>query len=239
MLLIRGHKLQQRDMRCSCFGGPSADKKKGSAAETLHGIDDDLLRDINHISYNELRSATDNFASSNIIGRGGFGIVYKVVRKFRMGILRSRIQVAKFYCDSSTLVIFYHGQTEMVREVQILDLTGEGDLLFAWAWQLHEEGRPLELVDREMGEFPEEEVIRYIKVAFFCTQSAANRRPLMSQVVEMLSKRIRINDELLTAPGFFRDSDGTSGGPSKKISAESTSYQMSSVPVTITEVTPR
>ena len=99
----------------------------------------------------------------------------------------------------------------------------------------------MELVDREMGEFPEEEVIRYIKVAFFCTQSAANRRPLMSQVVEMLSKRIRLKDELLTAPGFFRDSEGTSGGPSsmKKLSAESTSYQMSSVPVTITEVTPR
>ncbi|KAJ6707038.1 PROMASTIGOTE SURFACE ANTIGEN PROTEIN PSA [Salix viminalis] len=118
---------------------------------------------------------------------------------------------------------------------------GMDKLLLEWAWQLHEEGRPLELVDREMGEFPEEEVIRYIKVAFFCTQSAANRRPIMSQVVEMLSKQIRLNDELLTAPGFFRDSEGTSGGPSsmKKLSAESTSYQMSSVPVTITEVTPR
>jgi len=107
------------------------------------------------------------------------------------------------------------------------------------AWQLHEEGRPLELVDPEMGEFPEEEVIRHIKVAFFCTQSAANRRPLMGQVVDMLSKQIRLNDKLLTAPGFFRDSD--SGGPSsmKKSSTDSTSYQMSSVPVTITEVTPR
>lgn len=109
------------------------------------------------------------------------------------------------------------------------------------AWQLHEEGRPLELVDPEMGEFPEEEVIRYIKVAFFCTQSAANRRPLTSQVVDMLSKQIRLNDKLLTAPGFFRDSDSASRGPSsmKKSSTDSTSYQMSSVPVTITEVTPR
>ncbi|KAJ6925817.1 hypothetical protein NC651_010295 [Populus alba x Populus x berolinensis] len=163
-------------MRCSCFGGPSVDKKRGSAAETLHGIDGDLLQDI----------TTDNFHSSNKIGRGGFGDVYK-------------------------------------------------------AWELHEEGRPLELVDPEMGEFPEEEVIRYIKVAFFCTQSAANRRPLTGQVVDMLSKQIRLNDKLLTAPGFFRDSDSASGGPSsmKKSSTNSTSYQMSSVPVTITEVTPR
>ncbi|KAH8511905.1 hypothetical protein H0E87_009182 [Populus deltoides] len=74
-------------MRCSCFGGPSVDKKRGSAAETLHGIDGDLLQDVNHISYNELRSATDNFHSSNKIGRGGFGDVYK-------GTLRSGIQVA-------------------------------------------------------------------------------------------------------------------------------------------------
>ncbi|KAB5560580.1 hypothetical protein DKX38_005537 [Salix brachista] len=307
-------------MRCSCFGGPSAYKKKGSAAESLHGIDDDLLQDINHISYNELRSATDNFASSNIIGRGGFGIVYK-------GILRSRIQVAvktlsaqskqgvrEFLNEIKTISNLKHpnlvelvgccvqganrilvyeylennsldyalldnvthistriagttgylapeyalgGQLTMKADVYsfgvlILEIIsgrnstkpgggGMDKLLLEWAWQLHEEGRPLELVDREMGEFPEEEVIRYIKVAFFCTQSAANRRPLMSQVVEMLSKQIRLNDELLTAPGCFRDSEGTSGGPSsmKKFSAESTSYQMSSVPVTITEVTPR
>lgn len=373
-------------MRCSCFGGPSVDKKRGSAAETLHGIDGDLLQDVNHISYNELRSATDNFHSSNKIGRGGFGDVYK-------GTLRSGIQVAvktlsaqskqgvrEFlneiktisnvrhpnlveligccvqganrilvyeYLENNSLdrallgsrctnirldwgrrsaiclgiargLAFLHeelvphivhrdikasnilldkdlnpkigdfglaklfpenithistriagttgylapeyalgGQLTMKADVYsfgvlILEIIsgrnstkpswgGMEKLLLEWAWQLHEEGRPLELVDPEMGEFPEEEVIRYIKVAFFCTQSAANRRPLTSQVVDMLSKQIRLNDKLLTAPGFFRDSDSASGGPSsmKKSTTDSTSYQMSSVPVTITEVTPR
>ncbi|KAJ6333560.1 hypothetical protein OIU76_026168 [Salix suchowensis] len=114
-------------------------------------------------------------------------------------------------------------------------------LLLEWAWTLHEEGKPLELVDPEMGEFPGEEVIRYIKVAFFCTQSAANRRPRMIQVVDMLSKQIQLNDNQLTAPGFFQDSDNPSGGASstKNFNAASNGNQMSSVPVKITEVIPR
>ncbi|KAG8635357.1 hypothetical protein MANES_16G025500v8 [Manihot esculenta] len=120
---------------------------------------------------------------------------------------------------------------------------GMEKLLLELAWQLHEEGKLLELVDPDLGDFPEEEVIRYMKVAFFCTQAAASRRPLISQVVDMLSRNIRLNEKLLSAPGFFQDSVGSSGPPfsTKKLFAESssTSIQMSSIPVTITEVTPR
>ncbi|KAJ6885830.1 cold-responsive protein kinase 1-like isoform X1 [Populus alba x Populus x berolinensis] len=371
--------------RCSCFGGPSVDRKKGTAAGTLHGIDGDLLQDINHLSYNEIRSATDNFHANNKIGRGGFGTVYK-------GTLKSGTQVAvktlsaqsnqgvqEFlneiktiskvkhpnlveligccaqgtnrilvyeYVENSSLdraigsrstdiqldwgrrsaiclgiatgLDFLHkevvphivhrdikasnilldkdfnpkigdfglaklfpdnithistriagttgylapeyalgGQLTLKADVYsfgvlILEIVsgrsstkpswgGTQKLLLEWAWQLHEEGKHLELVDPEMGEFPEEEVIRYIKVAFFCTQSAANRRPIMTQVVDMLSRQIQVNDKELTAPGFFQDPDSPSGGPSsmKGSYGDSTGYQMSSVPVRITEVIPR
>uniref|UniRef100_A0A7N0TRW5 Protein kinase domain-containing protein n=1 Tax=Kalanchoe fedtschenkoi TaxID=63787 RepID=A0A7N0TRW5_KALFE len=113
-------------------------------------------------------------------------------------------------------------------------------LLLEWAWQLHEEGRLLELVDPELDDYREEDVTRFIKVAFFCTQALASRRPLMSQVVEMLSRNIRLNEKHLTAPGFFQDSVGSSGHPSdKKFSEESTSYQMSSAPISYTQITPR
>lgn len=91
-------------------------------------------------------------------------------------------------------------------------------------------------MDAELGEFPKEEVTRYMKVAFFCTQAAANRRPLMSQVVDMLSRNIRLNEKQLTAPGFYPDS--RHGESSSKKTAV-TSHEMSSVPVTITQVTPR
>lgn len=113
---------------------------------------------------------------------------------------------------------------------------GSNKFLLEWAWNLYEEGKLLELVDPDMVEFPEEEVIRYMKVAFFCTQAAASRRPMMSQVVDMLSKNMRLNEKQLTAPGLFQDSGASS---QKKSSFESTSYQFSSNSSSITQLSPR
>ncbi|GAB4826936.1 hypothetical protein Ancab_033814 [Ancistrocladus abbreviatus] len=109
-------------------------------------------------------------------------------------------------------------------------------LLLESAWELFEAGRLLELVDPELIDYPEEEVIRFMKIAFFCTQGVAARRPLMSQVVDMLSRNTKLNEKEITAPGFFPDSDSFS---SKKTSAGSVSGQISSVPVSITHLTPR
>nr|XP_043622730.1 cold-responsive protein kinase 1-like isoform X2 [Erigeron canadensis] len=107
-------------------------------------------------------------------------------------------------------------------------------VLLERAWELYEEGKLLELVDPDLKTYPEEEVLKYIKVAFFCTQATANRRPMMSQVVDMLSRNIRLNEKELTPPGFFQESNDN-----KKVSEASTSRQISSYPTTITQVTPR
>ncbi|KDP20943.1 hypothetical protein JCGZ_21414 [Jatropha curcas] len=367
-------------MRYCCFG------TKETAGRAYGDADGYSTRDINYISYDELRSATDNFHSTNKIGRGGFGTVYKgtlrsgrqvavktlaaqskqgvreflneidTISKVRhpnlveligccvqgtnrilvyeyvennsldrallgprnqcikldwrkrsaicLGIARGLaflheelvphivhrdikasnvlldkdfnpkigdFGLAKLFPDNITHIstriagttgylapeYAFGGQLTMKADVYsfgvlVLEIisgrstvkTSLGEtqkLLLEWAWQLHEEGKHLELVDPEMGEFPEQEVIRHMKIAFFCAQGAANRRPLMSQVVDMLSKNIRLNEKLLSPPGFFQGSEGLSGPPSstKRSSADSTTQQMSSVPVTITEVTPR
>ncbi|XP_043698084.1 cold-responsive protein kinase 1-like isoform X2 [Telopea speciosissima] len=117
---------------------------------------------------------------------------------------------------------------------------GTHKLLLEWTWQLYEEGKLLELVDPELGEYSGEEVLRYIKVALFCTQAAAGRRPTMTQVVDMLSRHIRLNEKELTPPGLFQESGGLSGTlpSSSKASIDSTTQLQSSV-FTITEVTPR
>ncbi|THG05417.1 hypothetical protein TEA_006645 [Camellia sinensis var. sinensis] len=117
---------------------------------------------------------------------------------------------------------------------------GMQKFLLEWAWELYKEGGLLELVDPELKEFPVEQIIKYMKVAFFCTQAAANRRPTMSQVVQMLSRDIRLNEKELMAPGFFEDSGGLNDSNKKSSECSSTStYQMSSAPITITNVTPR
>lgn len=62
----------------------------------------------------------------------------------------------------------------------------------------------------------------------------------MSQVIEMLSRNVRLNVNELTPPGFFDDSASLNGGSAKvKLSGASTSYQMNSFASTITQVTPR
>ncbi|KAL9234075.1 hypothetical protein vseg_008987 [Gypsophila vaccaria] len=112
---------------------------------------------------------------------------------------------------------------------------GSHKYLLEWAWQLYVEGRVLEIVDTEMGEYPEDLVIRFMIVSFFCTQGAASRRPSMRQVIEMLSKKNRLNEKQLTAPGFFLDNDEQR----EKTSAGSSTLHFSSAPVTITDVSPR
>ncbi|KAG2396087.1 Cold-responsive protein [Vigna angularis] len=115
------------------------------------------------------------------------------------------------------------------------ETNGEGSpkFLLEWAWQLYEEGKLLEFVDPEMEEFPEEEVLRYMKVALFCTQSAAGRRPLMIQVVNMLSKAIQLNEKELTAPGLFTDERESSNRNSQPVPF------ITSTHLAITQVTPR
>ncbi|KAE8714959.1 LRR receptor-like serine/threonine-protein kinase [Hibiscus syriacus] len=370
-------------MSCGCFGR-SVVQRKRSTAQANGGIDEQLLRRVNHFSYNQLRSATDDFHSSNKIGYGGFGTVYKGILKdgtevavktlaaqskqgareflteintisnvkhpnlveligccieganrilvyeyvenksldkvlldqrstnikldwskrsaICIGIARGLaflheelvphivhrdikssnilldkdfnpkigdFGLAKLFPDNITHIstriagttgylapeYALGGQLTMKADVysfgvlvlEIIsgrsssktDWGGTGMLLLEWAWQLHEEGKLLELVDPELGEFPDEEVLRYMKVAFFCTQAAANRRPLMSQVIKMLGRNVRLNDKELMAPGFFQDGVASSSKKSIESSATSTSIQMSSVPVTITDVTPR
>lgn len=52
-----------------------------------------LLGRVNHISYSQLRSATDDFHSSNKIGRGGFGTVYKVLENYLMFITLIKVEL--------------------------------------------------------------------------------------------------------------------------------------------------
>ncbi|KAK2361067.1 putative serine/threonine-protein kinase [Trifolium repens] len=77
-------------------------------------------------------------------------------------------------------------------------------VLVEWAWKLKEENRLLELVDSEITDYDENEVYRFLVVALFCTQSSAQHRPTMKQVLQMLSKQVHLNEKALTEPGIYR-----------------------------------
>lgn len=121
-------------------------------------------------------------------------------------------------------------------------------VLLEKAWELYEAERLKELVDPALVDYPEEEVIRYIKVALFCLQAAAARRPTMPQVVTMLSKPIRINESELTAPGYLHENSRRSPGSKATVSSnyrfknsasEDSNMFSTVVPATVTQMSPR
>ncbi|XP_058109152.1 cold-responsive protein kinase 1-like isoform X2 [Magnolia sinica] len=127
-------------------------------------------------------------------------------------------------------------------------------VLLEWTWKMREEERLLDILDPELEEYPEEEVLRFIKVALFCTQAAAQQRPSMKQVVEMLSNKITFNEKMLTKPGILRNPDHSSkdtgsssnssqGHKGKRSTTNTypniTSSNISSSPLSMTDVEPR
>nr|XP_043635295.1 G-type lectin S-receptor-like serine/threonine-protein kinase At1g11330 isoform X2 [Erigeron canadensis] len=83
-------------------------------------------------------------------------------------------------------------------------LKDEKVYLLEWAWNLHEAGTELELVDKKLSEYDENEVRRVLKVALLCTQTSPTQRPSMSQVVAILSGDIEATG-VITRPEYLVD----------------------------------
>ncbi|XP_057842052.1 cold-responsive protein kinase 1 isoform X2 [Cryptomeria japonica] len=79
----------------------------------------------------------------------------------------------------------------------------EEKILLKMAWRLYEENRLLELVDTRLEKYSEEEALRFIKVALLCTQAAPKNRPIMSQVVKMLSEGHTFTEKSISRPAFM------------------------------------
>ncbi|KAK9057098.1 hypothetical protein SSX86_024465 [Deinandra increscens subsp. villosa] len=74
--------------------------------------------------------------------------------------------------------------------------------LLEWAWNLHEAKSEVELVDKELSEFDENEVKRVTKIALLCTQTSPIQRPSMSRVVAMLSGDLEASG-VITRPEYL------------------------------------
>ncbi|XP_024531458.1 probable LRR receptor-like serine/threonine-protein kinase At1g56140 isoform X2 [Selaginella moellendorffii] len=88
-----------------------------------------------------------------------------------------------------------------------LDTTSEHMThLLDHAWDLYQNDKLLELLDKRADDADEEQVLRTIKVALLCTQATASQRPAMSKVVAMLtgSEEVKVSSLL---PGYFSAMD--------------------------------
>jgi serine/threonine protein kinase len=84
------------------------------------------------------------------------------------------------------------------------NLEDEKRYLLEWAWNLHEKGREVELIDHQLTEFNMEEGKRMIGIALLCTQTSHALRPPMSRVVAMLSGDVEVSD-VTSKPGYLTD----------------------------------
>ncbi|KDP38990.1 hypothetical protein JCGZ_00747 [Jatropha curcas] len=87
--------------------------------------------------------------------------------------------------------------------------------LIGHAWKLWKEGKPLELIDVNLGESCNlTEVIRCIQISLLCVQQHPEERPSVASVVLMLGSENALPQP--KQPGYFKDrgpaeSDSTSG----------------------------
>lgn len=88
---------------------------------TFLSVDQDLefeLGHVKHFTFHDLQSATDNFNSRNILGQGGFGIVYK-------GCLRNGTLVAVKRLKDPDVT----GEVQFQTEVELIGLAVHRNLL--------------------------------------------------------------------------------------------------------------
>ncbi|KAG5403272.1 hypothetical protein IGI04_009391, partial [Brassica rapa subsp. trilocularis] len=145
------------------------------------------LGNLRRFGFRELQIATNNFSSKNLLGKGGYGNVYK-------GILGDNTVVAvKRLKDGNAL----GGEIQFQTEVEMISLAVHRNLLRLYGFcitqaeklLIHQEKNLEVLVDKQLlknKSYDEIELEEMVRVALLCTQYLPGHRPKMSEVVRML-----------------------------------------------------
>lgn len=101
--------------------------------------------------------------------------------------------------------------------------------LILQTWDLYEKGELVELVDITIGKDVNiDEACRFLKIGLLCTQDLTKLRPLMSNVVKMLTGQIDIDGKIISKPGLLSQFSGiTTKNTSSTSSTTSLSANMS------------
>ncbi|CAD5328798.1 unnamed protein product [Arabidopsis thaliana] len=177
--------------------------------------------------FKAIEAATDKFSESNIIGRGGFGEVFKAVLngtevaikrlsksskqgagefKNEVAVVaklhhRNLVRLLGFCLEGEEKILVYEFVPNKSLDYFLFDTTAEN--LVTCAWKLWRKGSQLELVDPTISENCEtEEVIRCIHIALLCVQQSPTDRPSLSTINMMLTSNSYVLPDP-QQPGFF------------------------------------
>ncbi|CAH2046268.1 unnamed protein product [Thlaspi arvense] len=195
-------------------------------------VQQDYEFEIGHLkrfSFREIQTATSNFSPKNILGQGGFGMVYK-------GYLPNGTVVAvKRLKDPN-----YTGEVQFQTEVEMIGLAVHRNLLRLFGFCMTPEERMLvypympngsvadclrvnqsrwfcldqvrtlkaekrfaEMVDRDLkGQFDDLVLEEVVELALLCTQPRPNLRPRMSEVLKVLEGLVEQSGYEHTQSGY-------------------------------------
>ncbi|GAB2283599.1 hypothetical protein Dimus_018105 [Dionaea muscipula] len=188
----------------------------------------------------ELKQVTDNFSQKNLIGRGGFSVVYKgklpdgalvAVKK----ILDSDFQGHHEFCNEVEIISnLKHRNLVPLRGCCLVDGGEDNEeimrsassfLITDWAWSLVKEGKVEEVFDASLvrkGEgrelYPKAIMERFVLVGILCSHIMVALRPSILDVLKMLEGDIEVppipdRPMPLGDPSFSGDSSGFTVSP--------------------------
>ncbi|KAH0899399.1 hypothetical protein HID58_048967 [Brassica napus] len=128
----------------------------------------------NALSYDDLLDSTDSFDQSNIIGCGGFGMVYKAVLPDGR-----KVAIKRLSGDCGQI------EREFKAEVETLSRAQHPNLVLLQG--MKSEGRASEVFDPFIhGKENEKEMVRVLEIACLCLSGNPKQRPTTEQLVSWL-----------------------------------------------------
>ncbi|KAG5394942.1 hypothetical protein IGI04_024905 [Brassica rapa subsp. trilocularis] len=155
------------------------------------------LGNLRRFSFKELQSATSNFSSKNLVGKGGFGNVYKgrlhdgtIVAVKRLKDVNNGGGEIQFQTEVEMISLAVH--RNLLRLYGLCTTSMERLLVYPYmsngsVKKLQQEKNLEQIIDKDLERnYDRIEVEEIVKVALLCTQYLPIHRPKMSEVVRML-----------------------------------------------------
>ncbi|KAK3007555.1 hypothetical protein RJ639_014560 [Escallonia herrerae] len=142
-------------------------------------------------SFASIMAATNDFSSENKVGQGGFGPVFKG-RGELVGYMSPEYAMEGIFSEKSDVYSFGVLMLEIVSGQKNSGSFSRNDHpinLVGYVWESWREGSSLKLVDPMLGDSSSSinQISRCLHVGLLCVQENAVERPLMSDIICMLT----------------------------------------------------